>query len=289
MSPAPLHGLLLGHGHMGRLHRLRMEARADIRLTVVDPSQGLEAPSQLRPDFALIATPTSEHVRLARPLLEAGVPCLVEKPLASTASEARLIAHHPHLFVGHSERFNPALEPVAHVRPRYLEAERLSSFQARSTDIDVVADLMIHDLDLALQFLGGEASDVRAVGVGVVSGRTDIARARVEFSGGVASLCASRVSREPVRRLRLFEDGIYWSVDLLAGRITRVRWGEQELSGEPVSVPLGDALEREHQSFLAMVRGETSAEVSGSDALRVLQLAESIRQVSSAQHPAGTA
>ena len=289
MSKTALHGLLLGHGHMGQLHRTRLEDRPDIRLTVVDPAQGLEAPAQLRPDFAVIATPTSAHVELAGPLLEAGIPCLVEKPLASTAREARLIAHHPHLFVGHSERFNPALEPVAHVQPRYLEAERLAPFRARSTDIDVVADLMIHDLDLAVQFLGSKTQDIRAVGVGVVSGCTDITRARVEFSQGVASLCASRVSREAVRRLRLFEDGIYWSVDLLAGRITRVRWGEQELSGEPVAVPRGDALQREHHAFLAMVRGEAASEVSGADALKVLELAEAIRQAQDSPPPLDTA
>ena len=155
-------------------------------------------------------------------------PCLVEKPIAPSIEEAKIIAHHPHLFVGHSERFNPALIPVADVRPRYMEAERLSPFRARSTDIDVVADLMIHDLDLARHFMGTTVTDVRAVGVGVVSGNTDIARARIELGKSVASLSASRVSREPIRRLRLFEDGIYWSVDLLKNRITRVRWGEQE-------------------------------------------------------------
>ena len=115
-----------------------------------------------------------------------------------------------------------------------------------------------------------------AVGVGVVSGSTDIARARIELGRGVASLSASRVSREPIRRLRLFEDGIYWSVDLLKHRITRVRWGEQELSGEPVPVPPGDALQREHESFLQLVRGQP-AEVSGTDALEVLSLSEQIR------------
>ena len=253
-----------------------MEEHAGIRLSVVDPAQGLEASAADVPDFAIIAAPTPEHVRLAGPLLERGVPCLVEKPLASSSAEARHIAHHSHLFVGHSERFNPALEPVAHVRPRYLEAERLAPFKSRSTETGVVADLMIHDLDLARHFLGSQLDDVRAVGVGVVSGSTDIARARLELGAGVASLCASRVSREPVRRLRLFEDGLYWSVDLLAGRITRVRWGEQELSGEPVPVPSGDALSREHRAFLAMVRGETEAAVSGRDALAVLELAEQI-------------
>jgi predicted dehydrogenase len=276
VSSAPLHGLLYGHGHMGRLHRARLEAREGIRLSIVDPAQGMVASTE-RPDFAVIATPTDEHIRIAGPLLEAGIPCLVEKPLAFSAEEARTVAHHPHLFVGHSERFNPALEAVAQVRPRYIEAERLSPFRSRSTDIDVVSDLMIHDLDLAMHFLGGELKDVRAVGVGVVSGCTDIARARLELGDGVASLCASRVSQKPVRRIRLFEDGLYWSVDLLEGRVSRVRWGEKELSGEPVAVPIGDALEREHEAFLSMVRGEAPAQVSGAEALAVLELAEAIR------------
>ena len=263
---------------MGRLHRKRLEERVDIQIKVIDPDQGLDIPNGIQPDFAIIATPTTEHVSIAQPLLERGIPCLVEKPLAPNTKDAVAIAHHPHLFVGHSERFNPALIPVAHVRPRYMEAERLSPFRARSTDIDVVADLMIHDLDLARHFLGTPVSDVRAVGVGVVSGSTDIARARIELGSGVASLSASRVSREPVRRLRLFEDGIYWSVDLLQNRITRVRWGEQELSGEPVPVPTGDALQREHESFLQLVRGQSQAEVSGQDAMEVLSLSERIRE-----------
>ena len=263
---------------MGRLHRKRLEERDDVQIKVIDPEQGLSVPAGIQPDFAIIAAPTSEHVAIAQPLLEKGIPCLVEKPLAPSTKDAQAIAHYPHLFVGHSERFNPALIPVAHVRPRYMEAERLSPFRSRSTDIDVVADLMIHDLDLARYFLGTPVTDVRAVGVGVVSGSTDIARARIELGSGVASLSASRVSREPIRRLRLFEDGIYWSVDLLKNQITRVRWGEQELNGEPVPVPMGDALQREHASFLQLVQGQAQAEVSGQDALEVLLLSEKIRE-----------
>jgi len=265
---------------MGRLHASRLSARDDVSIDVIDPDQGLAAAGPW--DFAVVATPTTTHLDVAVPLLERGVACLVEKPLAADVAEARALAAWPRLSVGHIERFNPAMAVVAHVRPRFVEAERLAPFPARGTDTDVVRDLMIHDLDLALLLLPGEVTDLRAIGAGVLTGRPDIANARLEIATApgtepaVVQLTASRVSRDPVRTLRLVEDGLYWSIDLHARTVLRVRWGEGELAAEPVEVPPGDALGREHETFLAAVRGEAPFPVPGRVALRALELAEAI-------------
>lgn len=278
-----LEGLLFGHGHMGRHHARRLAERADVRLRVVDPAQGLPAPAALRADFAVVATPTASHAEVAGPLLAAGIPTLVEKPLAADLDAARALAAHPHLSVGHIERWNPALRAVAHVQPRFVEAERMAPWPApgqrggRGTDADVLADLMLHDLDLALGFLPGPLGDVRAIGVGVLSGSPDIAKARLELGRGVADLTASRVSRTPARTLRLVDDGEYWSVDLLAGRVTRVRWGAGDLEGEPVPVPDGDALVDQHADFIAAVRAGGPMPVSGAEAVRVLEVVQAVR------------
>jgi predicted dehydrogenase len=281
--PARLRGLLYGHGHMGRHHARRLRERGDVDLRVVDPGQGLPAPAAPEADFAIVATPTASHAAVAGPLLAAGIPTLVEKPLALDLDEARALAAHAHLSVGHIERWNPAVRAVAHVRPRFVEAERMAPWPApdrtggRGTDADVLADLMLHDLDLALRFLPGALGDVRAVGVGVLSGRPDIAKARLELGGGVADLTASRVSRSPTRTLRLVDDGEYWSVDLLARRVTRVRWGAGELGGEAVPVPEGDALVDQHAAFLGAVRAGGPMPVPGAEALRVLEAVAAVR------------
>ncbi|MFT5679362.1 MAG: putative dehydrogenase [Myxococcota bacterium] len=271
-------GALFGHGHMGRIHAMKLrehqEAGTISGFVVVDPPCGLD-PVLPALDFAIIATPTTTHAALALPLLSAGVPCLIEKPLAASLVDATALAAFPHLAVGHVERFNPAL-PVG-VRPRFFEAQRLSPFSARGTDVDVIADLMIHDIDLALSMLGNDIRDVRAIGVGVLTGSADIVNARIEIGDAVASLSASRVSAAPVRTLRLVEPGLYWSADLRTRRLTRVRWGEGELTPEPVVVPQRDPIFAEQAAFFAAVRGEAPYICTGPDALAALTLAERIR------------
>lgn len=269
--------MLLGHGHMGRHHARHLRARGDVDLQIVDPPLGLSGPVDPGADFVVVAAPTSLHAELALPLLEAGIPCLVEKPLAASLEEARALAVHPHLSVGFVERFSPALVPVANVRPRFVQAERLSPFRPRGTDVDVLADLMVHDLDLAGAFLGAGIHEVRASGVGVVSGKVDIAQARLELGAGVAVLSASRVSQRPVRTLRLVEEGVYWSVDLQALTVHRVRWGEGTLDAEPVEVPPGDALARELDAFIRAVRGGGPFPASGAEGLRAMTLVEAVR------------
>jgi len=273
-------GRLYGHGHMGHIHARRLSERDDVTFDIVDPPKGQPAPSGPLPDFAIIASPTTTHAAVALPLLRAGVACLIEKPLAATLAEATALAAFPRLSVGHIERFNPTLAPVraAAGRPRYLQAERLSPFQRRGTDVDVIADLMIHDIDLALWLLGGPVREVRALGVGVMTGGADIVNARIELDGGVATLTASRVSHTPSRSLRLVEEGTYWSADLRARTLHRVRWGEQQLAPEPVPVPPADAIVAQLDAFLSAVRGEEDYPCPGSEALAALSLADQIRR-----------
>lgn len=282
MSTSRLHGVLFGHGRMGQLHATKLAERDDVELSIVDPSAGRMDPAPQSPDFAIIATPTHCHAEVALPLLERGVPCLVEKPLSARADEAAALADFPHLSVGHIERFNPALTPLSTCRPRFMQAERIAPPTGRATDVDVIADLMIHDIDLALWFMPGAVTDVRAVGIGLLSGSADIVDARLEIrqsdgSTAVATLTASRISRRAARKLRLVEPGIYWTVDLSAGRVQRVPWGEGALSATEVTVPLGDALQAQHEAFLSAVRGEGEFVCSGREALQAVAIADQIR------------
>jgi predicted dehydrogenase len=274
---ATLRGVIFGMGRMGKLHADRLAARG-VDIAVVDPAKGHPRPSRIDADFAIVATPTETHVELAGELLATGMPVLVEKPLATSVETAQALAEMPGLGVGHIERFNPALVPVAGVQPRFVECKRLSPFpNGRGTDVDVISDLMVHDVDLARQFVPGELTEVRAMGVGVVSGRIDICNARLEVGDAVVNATCSRVSRSTVRQLRLVEPGVYWSIDLLAGTAHRVDWGSGELSAEPLEVPAGDSLGREHDAWLAHVRGEEPFPVTGADALAALRWIEAIQ------------
>lgn len=275
--PARLRGLLFGHGRMGRHHARKLRARADVSLQVVDPAQGLPAPARLAADFAVVATPTATHLEVARPLLRAGIPTLVEKPLAHSVEAAAALAAFPGCCVGHTERFNPALDHLWDAAPRWVQAERLTPFHGRGLDMDVLDDLMVHDADLALALLGGPAGEVRGSGVGVVTGTLDIVEARVALPGGVATLTASRVSRRPARTLRLVSDGCYWSVNLQDRTVVQVEWGQGALEGEPLPVAPDDPLERELDAFLAFVRGHAPFVVPGEQGLAALRLVAQVR------------
>ena len=170
---------------------------------------------------ASVAVPTLLHLKVARELMESGVDVLIEKPLAATLAEADELIHvasvHKRIAqVGHLERFNPAVRATLPLinRPMFFEVHRLSEFSPRALDVDVVLDLMIHDLDVVLTFVRSEVKEIRAVGLPILSGKVDIANVRVEFeSGCVANFTASRVSTERVRKLRFFQPGQYISID----------------------------------------------------------------------------
>lgn len=267
---------LYGLGHMGRHHARHL---AGHELVVVDPPLGLHG-DVAGVDAAVVAVPTRLHAEVALPLLARGVPVLVEKPLAATVAEARALAAHPSLFVGHVERFNPALRALDGAEVRFVQAERLSAWGAgRGTDVDVLLDLMIHDLDLFLQQGAAEVREVRANGIAVATGAIDIAQARVETADGrVGTFTASRVSREASRRWRAFAPGRYWSLDLGRKAAVAVTWDGAGLVETPVAVAPRDALGDQLAAFLAFARGEAPPAVSGVEALRALELAVRVRE-----------
>ena len=239
-----------------------------------------------------IAVPTQAHAEIGLRALRHGVPVLMEKPLASTLTEAdELIAaaqrQGVQLQVGHIERYNRALRAAERYLdgPRYIESLRLAPFQPRGTDVAVVLDLMIHDLDLVLHLTRSVATEVRASGLPVLSPHLDIANARVEFANGAVALAtASRVARDRVRRLRLFQPNGYFSLDLATGvgEFMRLREGWQPGTGRELGdvverivleAPEADALSLELQSFVHAVRGEREVVVRGEEGRAALELA----------------
>jgi predicted dehydrogenase len=239
-----------------------------------------------------VAVPTQAHAEVGLRALNRGVPVLMEKPLASSLAEAdHLIAaakrQQVQLQVGHIERYNRALRAAeAYLDgPGYIESMRLAPFQPRGTDVAVVLDLMIHDLDLVLHLTGSVAIEVRASGLPVLSPHLDIANARVEFANGAVALAtASRVARDRVRRLRLFQPNGYFSLDLAtgAGEFMRVRNGWQPGTGRELADVVerivleaaeADALLLELQSFVHAVRGEREVVVRGEEGRAALELA----------------
>lgn len=240
-------------------------------------------------DAVSVAVPTVDHHRVAKALLEAGKDVLVEKPIATTLDEAddliRIAAGKGAILqVGHIERFNPAVEALrthSH-KPRFIEVHRLGSFSPRSLDIDVVLDLMIHDLDIVLSLDASELVQVDAVGVPVLTPRVDIANARLRFASGlIANLTASRVSAEKIRKFRVFFPRTYISVDF-AARETQVyrlesgEGGQPEIAIERSSSPDEEPLKRQLEAFLVAVRDRTPPVVPGEDGRKALALAQTI-------------
>lgn len=241
-------------------------------------------------DAVSVAAPTESHQVIACELLAAGIAVLIEKPIARTLDEAGQIIDASSqsgavLQIGHLERFNPAIIAAAKIltQPRFFEAHRLSIFTPRSLDIDVVMDLMIHDIDVVLAFVNSEVSEVRASGVPILTPRIDIANARIEFANGsVANLTASRVSAERVRKLRFFQPGQYVSIDYAAREagVVSVKprpGGRPEFESRLLPVEEGEPLRLEIESFLAAAGG-AEVKVSGADGRRALSLAVEVTE-----------
>jgi predicted dehydrogenase len=281
---------------MGRYHAQKLAARADCRLVAVADAEraraealagalGCPALDDYRhifgmADAAVVAVPTERHREVAGACLEAGLHVLVEKPIAvdmreadelvSLAGRKKRVLH-----VGHVERCNAAFRALAErmQRPLFIDAERLSGFKQRGADVDVVLDLMIHDLDLALALAKGEVSDVSACGFRVLTGDIDIANARIEFSDGcVANLSASRVSQAPVRKLRVFQTDVYVSADLQAGKLRYVKQARGAIE-ELEESHAGDALAVQAGHFVASILENGPAGVDGEGGARALRLA----------------
>jgi len=297
---------VIGVGHLGKHHaRIYGEmagSAEDVELSaVVDvlPSRaseiakpyGAEALTDYRElfgkvDAVSLAAPTSEHGRIGLELLENGIDVLVEKPMTSTVEESRLLidaaaGNRRILQAGHVERFNPVVRAAIEVatQPQFFEIHRLAVFTPRSLDIDVVLDLMIHDLDIVLSLVHSPVSEVRAVGIAVLSKKADIANARVEFEDGcVANFTASRVSFEKVRKLRFFQPSDYISVDYASqtGSMVSLRMGR--VTERKLEPPTAEPLKLELESFVNCVRTRSSPIVGGEDGLRALELAMMINE-----------
>jgi predicted dehydrogenase len=297
---------VVGVGYLGRFHAQKHRAVEDIELVAVcdrDAERcravaaevGTAAVTDHRDllgnvDAVTIAASTAEHFALARFFLEHGVHVLVEKPMTRTSREAAELtaladAHGLKLQVGHVERFNPALlsarQTLAMVR--FIECHRLAPFKGRGADVNVILDLMIHDLDVILSLVEAPPRRVSAVGVPVLTEDVDIANARIEFTNGaVANVTASRVSTSAQRRFRVFQPNQYMSIDFGSGEVRRVtkvgdwREGEVPLKEETWNLEKGDALLAETKAFVAAIKENKPCEVSGADGLAALELAEAI-------------
>jgi predicted dehydrogenase len=265
-------------------------ARAAVEGTGAEPLEDYRRLFDVTPlDAVIVAVPTDRHLEIARPFLQRGVHVLVEKPMAASLAEAdEMLAiargSGATLAVGHTERFNPAIQVAmpALQTPRFIEVHRLSGFPERSLDIDVIFDVMIHDLDIILAVDRTEVVGVDAIGVPVLTSRIDIANARVRFASGcTANVTASRISRDKVRKVRFFQPDMYASIDYEAQEleIWRLRRGAGErpsIEGGRVEVARDEPLRRELADFVEAIRTGRSPGVSGDDGRRALALATRI-------------
>jgi predicted dehydrogenase len=292
-----LRSAVIGVGYMGKFHAEKLAASADAELVAVvdsDAARAKEIAAALgcaheadyrtllsRVDAVCVAVPTDKHHAVVRACLEAGVHVLVEKPLSRTLDEADDLlslarAKGLVLQVGHLQRFNPAFQALAAQggRPLFIDIERLAPFKARGTDVDVVLDLMIHDLDLVLALAKAPIEQVSASGFRVLTDAIDIANARIEFADGcIASVSASRVSQSPVRKLRVFRHDAYVSADLQEQRLRHVRKGGDGIVASEQAFERADELRAQAEAFLQAVRGDSVPMVTGEQGRQALALA----------------
>ena len=296
---------VIGTGYLGKFHAEKYAAMNDVTLAgVVDIDAaaagavadhlGVRAYTDYkdllgRVDAVSIVVPTPGHYPIAMDFLDNDMDVMLEKPMTATLEEAdRLIELAEKkgriIQVGHLERFNPAVHPLKGIvdRPLFIESHRLSIYKTRGTDVSVVLDLMIHDIDLILNFVKSEISDIRAAGASIISDSVDIANARLEFENGcVANITASRVSNRSERKLRIFQKSAYISVDFANSGITVVKKCQSGNGGgaipgmqaEQLSFEKWDALEQELKAFVDCVRHRKTPEVSGHEGRKALQTA----------------
>jgi len=232
-------------------------------------------------DAGIVSTPTSEHFHISMNLLKNGKHVLVEKPITETIEQAEQLVDLARkngliLQVGHLERFNPAVEAVEDMisEPKFIEVQRLGSFSARSLDVDVVLDLMIHDLDIILALIKDEVGVIRSSGIHVLSEKIDIANARLEFkSGCVATLTASRVHQGKVRKLRIFEPTSYYSIDYIDQEVKVFPLSGRQTDIKTLKIKKEEPLKKELENFLRCQAEGRPGKVSGEEGLRALRLA----------------
>jgi predicted dehydrogenase len=307
---------VVGVGHLGQHHARLFAARRDIDLVGVadaDPRRAEEIAARYATrcfpdhrslagevDAVSVAVPTRDHHAVAADLLGAGCHVLVEKPITVTLAEAddliaRAGAAGRVLHVGHTERFNPALAAARPVvrRPRFLECQRLGTFAPRSLDVDVVLDLMIHDLDVVLSLVPSEVVGVDAVGVNALTDKIDIANARIRFAdGAAANLTASRISMGKTRKLRIFQPESYLSIDYAVRQVQyfflkRDTAAPPEIVGRELRVEEGEPLAIEIDAFVRAASGGEDCGVSGPEGRRALDVARRVVAAIEAEQRAG--
>jgi predicted dehydrogenase len=300
----PLRVAVIGCGHFGRFHAAKYAAHPGARLVALvdsDPdaatrlaaehgATALTDPGRLigLVDACSVVVPTASHFDIAAPLLDAGLHVLIEKPIATSSKQANALINFAKqqnvvLQVGHLERFNAALLALQDAvgQPRFIESHRIAPFKPRNTDVDVILDLMIHDIDLIQHLVDSPLESIDAIGVPVLTGRDDIANARQHFeNGAVANVTSSRVSLKSERKMRLFQPDAYISIDFQGLSATVARRGEGEMFPGVPKIDLeqrrfeaNDPLALEIDAFLAAIRGEQAVAVTGEVGLRALESA----------------
>ena len=301
---------VIGVGYLGRFHAQKyaqVQGSELVAVVDVDAQAAKRVGDELkveafddyravidRVDAVSIAVPTPLHHSVGCAFLERGVHVLIEKPIATTVAEARDLVSKARerrcvLQVGHLERFNPAILAASERlrTPRFVESHRLAPFKQRGTDVSVVLDLMIHDIDLIQELVGQPIERIEAIGAPVFSDEIDIANARLTFRGGcVANTTASRISLKQERKVRIFQDDAYLSIDMQQKILTVIRKKDAAPVESPAQVSIeekvfdqGDALLAEIEAFLRAVRTNTSPVVTGEDGLRALETAMRITEL----------
>lgn len=292
---------VIGVGYLGRFHAQKFASMENVELVgVVDinksraeevarevgtiPSTTIDTLGSL--DAVSIAVPTSSHAEVAIPLLERGVAVLLEKPIAGSLEDAASIIDASHtggaiLQIGHLERFNPALLELrgSITQPMFIEAHRISPFRARGTDVDVVLDIMIHDLDIILSLVDSEVASLEAVGVPVLTDSVDIANARLRFkSGCIANITASRVSADVMRKIRIFQPDSYISLDFAKAKVDVYTLSEtRQIQHKHLAISESDALASEIRSFVDAALHGGPVMVDGTAGLRALKMAYAVK------------
>ena len=305
----PLKIGVVGVGYLGSIHARIYSRLSDVTLvgvTDVDSDVGRQVATDCECDFysnvdqladsvdaVSVVVPTSCHRQVSLPFLTRGIPVLLEKPVAHTLDDARLIVNEAQqngtiLQIGHLERFNAGVVRLHQEldRPRFIEVHRLSKFTERATDVDVVTDLMIHDIDIVLSLVQSELKYVSAVGARIVTNHVDIANARLEFEdGAIANVTASRVSTKRFRRIRVFADACYLALNFEDQQIEISRPGERPSDGKfapiinsSIHVEPTPPLDAELAHFVDCVQEGTQPLVSGSDGLQALKVAYDVRE-----------
>jgi predicted dehydrogenase len=289
-----------GVGHMGKEHARIYSELQEAELVGVhdsnpDTARKIAAKCKTRAfgsleemvdavDAASIVTPTTTHLAIAEPFLKRGKHVLVEKPIAMDTEEARKLVdlaekHGAKLAVGHVERFNPVLVALEERlgRPRVIEAHRLSPYPGRSTELGVVMDLMIHDLEIILHLVRSPVTSVDAVGIPVLSKGEDIANARIRFANGcVANLTTSRISPEKLRKIRVFQDDAYLSLDYMKQEGEIYKRLDGKITRDKIPVMKGEPLKNQLAEFVMNVRENTDPRVAGAHGFEALKLASQI-------------